>query len=179
MGTSPSSYIQVPPPPPERKLFSRARAASFAQLQWMGWYLSEPVLLLFAAGGGNHLISHAGASFQFLLIHIFVFNSTDWASSQQLQMWFSEHFSRQNLLCSLSRLLFLLRWNKYGAKKCLKNHIPFDFWDDWTLANQGAGKKNRKTFEGASTEPTVYIVIFIRPFHRLHVVHLQIFFIPF
>ena len=36
-------------------------------------------------------------------------------------------FSRQNLLCSLSRLLFLLPWNKYGAKKCLKNHIPFDF----------------------------------------------------
>ena len=36
-------------------------------------------------------------------------------------------FSRQNLLRSLSRLLFLLRWNKHGAEKCLKNHIPFDF----------------------------------------------------
>ena len=36
-------------------------------------------------------------------------------------------FSRQNLLRRLSRLLFLLRWNKYGARKCLKNHIPFDF----------------------------------------------------
>ena len=36
-------------------------------------------------------------------------------------------FSRQNLLRSLSSLLFLLRWNKNGAKKCLKNHIPFDF----------------------------------------------------
>ena len=53
-------------------------------------------------------------------------------------------FSRQNLLCSLSRLLFLLRWNKYGAKKCLKNHIPFDFWDDLTLANQGARKAIEK-----------------------------------
>ena len=30
----------------------------------------------------------------------------DRESSQQLQMWFSEHFSRQNLLHSLSRLLF-------------------------------------------------------------------------
>ena len=35
-------------------------------------------------------------------------------------------FSRQNLLRSLSRLLFLLRWNKYGEKKCLKNHIRFE-----------------------------------------------------
>ena len=58
-------------------------------------------------------------------------------------MWFSEHFSRQNLLCSLSHLLFLLRWNKHGAKKCLKNLIPFDFRDDSNLANQGA----RKTIE--------------------------------
>ena len=52
--------------------------------------------------------------------------------------------SPQNLLRSLSRLFFLLRWNKYGAKKCLKNHIPFDFWDDSTLANQGAGKTIEK-----------------------------------
>ena len=34
--------------------------------------------------------------------------------------------SRQNLLRSLLRLLFLLRSNKNGAKKCLENHIPFD-----------------------------------------------------
>ena len=53
-------------------------------------------------------------------------------------------FSRQNLLRSLSSLLFLLRWNKNGAKKCLKNHIHFDFWDDSTLANQGAGKTIEK-----------------------------------
>ena len=59
-------------------------------------------------------------------------------------MWFSEHFSRQNLLGSLSSLLFLLRWNKNGAKKCLENHIPFDFWDDSILANQGAGKTIEK-----------------------------------
>ena len=59
-------------------------------------------------------------------------------------VWFSEHFSCQNLLRSLSRLLFLLRWNKYGAKKCLKNHIPFDFWDDSTSANQEAGKTIEK-----------------------------------
>ena len=53
-------------------------------------------------------------------------------------------FSRQNLLCSLSSLLFLLRWNKNGAEKCLKNHIPFDFWDDSTSANQRAGKTIKK-----------------------------------
>ena len=33
---------------------------------------------------------------------------------------------------------------KYGAKKCLKNHIPFEFWDDSTSANQGAGKAIEK-----------------------------------
>ena len=69
------------------------------------------------------------------------------ASSQQLQIWFSERFSRQNLLHSLSRLLFLLRWDKYGAKKCLKSRIPFDFWDDSTSANQGAGKTIEKPFK--------------------------------
>ena len=50
----------------------------------------------------------------------YVVGSTDQASSQQLQVWFLNSFSRQNLLRSLSRLLFLLQWNKYGAKKCLK-----------------------------------------------------------
>ena len=61
--------------------------------------------------------------------------------------------SRQNLLRSLSRQLFLLRWNKYGAKKCLKNHIPFNFWDDSTLANQGTGKTTeslRRSFHGTN-----------------------------
>ena len=43
---------------------------------------------------------------------------------------FMNIFSRQNLLRSLSRPLFLLRWNKYGAKRCLKKHITFDFGDD-------------------------------------------------
>ena len=59
------------------------------------------------------------------------------------KMWFSEHFSRQSLLRSLSRLLFLVQWNKYGAKKCKKNHIPFDFWDDSILANQEAGNQKK------------------------------------
>ena len=86
--------------------------------------------------------------------------STDRASSQQLQMWFSEHFSRQNLLRSLSRLLFLPRWNKYGAKKCMKNHIPFDFWDDSTLANQKAGKTIEKPLkELPSNQQIAYLVI--------------------
>ena len=45
--------------------------------------------------------------------------STDWVPFQQLQMWFSEHFSRQNLL-GLLRLLFLLLWNIYGTKNVWK-----------------------------------------------------------
>ena len=76
----------------------------------------------------------------------------DRQSSQQLLNVVSWTFFSRKTCCivSLSRLLFLLRWNKYGAKKCLTKLNPFEFWDDSTLANQGAGK----AFEGASMEPT-------------------------
>ena len=70
--------------------------------------------------------------------------STDQESSQQVQTWFSEHFSRQNLLRSFSLVLFLVQRYKYGAKKCPKNHVRFDFWDASTLANQKTGKKQKK-----------------------------------
>ena len=53
-------------------------------------------------------------------------------------------FSRQNVLCSLSLILFLLQPYKYGAKKCPKNHIRFDFWDDSSLVNQKTGKTTEK-----------------------------------
>ena len=56
-------------------------------------------------------------------------------------------FSRQNLLRCLSRLLFLLRWNNYGAKKMSENHISFEFREDSTLANQGAGKTTEKSLK--------------------------------
>ena len=52
-------------------------------------------------------------------------------------------FARQNLLCCLSRLLFLLRWNKYGAKKILKTTFHWTF-EMMTLSNQGAGKTIEK-----------------------------------
>ena len=63
-------------------------------------------------------------------------------------------FSRQNLLRSLSRLLFLLRWNKYGAKKCLKNtfYSTFEMIQLWSIREQ---ENNRKAFEGASMEPII------------------------
>ena len=53
--------------------------------------------------------------------------STDQESSQQLRTWFSEHFSRQNLLRSLSLVLFLLQCYKYGAKKCPKTTFDSTF----------------------------------------------------
>ena len=70
-----------------------------------------------------------------------IVGSTDQAPLSSFKCGFLNIFSRQNMLRNLSRLLDLLRWNKYGAKKCLKNHIPFDFWDNSTLANQGAEKQ--------------------------------------
>ena len=60
----------------------------------------------------------------------------DQESSQQLRTWLSEHFSRQNLLRSLSLVLFLLQRYKYGVKKCPENHVRFDF-------NQSENKKKQ------------------------------------
>ena len=76
-------------------------------------------------------------------------------------------FSRQNLLRCLSRLLFLLRWNKYGAKKCLKNHIPFDFWNDSTSANQGAGKTLEKPLKELSWNQQL-VIIYQRLYQPMH-----------
>ena len=56
------------------------------------------------------------------------------------ELGFLNIFSRQNLLHSLALVLFLLQRYKYGAKKCPKNQVRFDFWDDSTLANQKTGK---------------------------------------
>ena len=52
--------------------------------------------------------------------------------------------SLQNVLLSLSVVLFLLQRYKYGTKKCPRNHFRFDFWNDSTLANQ---KTEKKTIE--------------------------------
>ena len=103
---------------------------------------------------------HGKAWFIILLNRILLVSRTEYSPSQSFftrrrrvrtehhlssfKCGFLNIFSRQNLLRSLSRLLFLLRWNKYGTKKCLKNYFPFDFWDDSTLANQGAGKTIEK-----------------------------------
>ena len=56
-----------------------------------------------------------------------VVGSTDRASSQQLQIWFSEHFFAPELAALFVTPIVSLRWNNYGTKKCLKNHIPFNF----------------------------------------------------
>ena len=56
-----------------------------------------------------------------------IVGTMDRESSQQLQIGFSEHFSCQNLLRRLSRLLFVLQWNKYGAEKCLKTTFRSTF----------------------------------------------------
>ena len=68
----------------------------------------------------------------------------DQESSQQLKMWFSEHFFAPKLAGLFVTPIVSATSNKFGAKKCLKDHIPFDFRDDSTLANQGAGKTIEK-----------------------------------
>ena len=81
-------------------------------------------------------------------------DSTDRASSQQLEKCgFLNIISRQNLLRSLSPLLFLLRWNKYGAKNVWT--ITFHSTLRWfNFSQSGSKKNNRKAFEGTSMKPT-------------------------
>ena len=59
-------------------------------------------------------------------------------------------FSRQNLLRSLSRLLFLVRWNKFGAKKMSEkpHYIRLLRWFNFS---QSLNRENdRKAFDGVS-----------------------------
>ena len=69
------------------------------------------------------------------------------------ELGFLNNFSRQNLLRNLSLALFLLQRCKYGAKKCPKNHVRVDFSESENR------KDNRKNFEGASVEPTIYLLL--------------------
>ena len=101
------------------------------------WNLSRTIWRIEVGDGPFFCIFHA-LSFELNLF----FNRREvpfkWPLQLLLVPWTENHlssfkcgflniFSRQNLLRSLSNLLFLLRWNKNGVKKCLKNHIPFDF----------------------------------------------------
>ena len=60
-------------------------------------------------------------------IILIIVGSTDQESFQKLQFGFLNIFPRQNVLCSLSLILFLLQRYRYGAKKCLKYNVRLDF----------------------------------------------------
>ena len=64
-------------------------------------------------------------------------------SSQQLGMWFSEHFFASKLAGMFVTTIVSATVEQIWREKMSENHIPFDFRDDSTLANQGA----RKTIE--------------------------------
>ena len=66
------------------------------------------------------------------------------------KLGFQNIFSRYNLSRSLSLLLFLLWRNGQDAKKCPKNHIRFDFWDEWILPNQGTWRTIERSLKGLS-----------------------------
>ena len=59
------------------------------------------------------------------LISLFV-GSMDQESSQQLQMWFSEHFSRQNNAGLFVTPMVSATVEQIWREKSLNNHIPFD-----------------------------------------------------
>ena len=58
------------------------------------------------------------------------------------------NISRANICCILCHAYcFYYTVEQIWHKKCLKSHIPFNFLDDSTLANQGAGKTIEKPLE--------------------------------
>ena len=67
-------------------------------------------------------------------------------------------FPRQNLLRSLSCLLFLLRWKNLARKMSEKpRSIRLLRW--FNFRQSGSRKNNRKAFEGASIEPTMFKIV--------------------
>ena len=59
-------------------------------------------------------------------------------------MWFSEHFFAPKLAGLIVTPIVSATVEQKWREKCLKNHIPVDFWDDSTLANKEAGKAIEK-----------------------------------
>ena len=56
-------------------------------------------------------------------------------------MWFSEHFFAPKLAAWFVAPIVSATVEQIWREKMSENHIPFDFCDDSTLANQGAGKQ--------------------------------------
>ena len=131
MGISPSCYVRVRPPPPPPPPPPTLNCCYPSKLQgvWLkfckalvtslGYKVCSALLPKFVPIESSVFILGKLSSSNLL-----VPRTEDHLSS--FKCGFLNIFSSQNLLRSLSRLLFLLRSNKNGAKKCLKNHIPFD-----------------------------------------------------
>ena len=91
----------------------------------------------------------------FLLMHDLLVSRTEHHLSS-FKYCFVNIFSRQNLLRSLSRLLFLLRWNPgveqiWREKMSEKPHSIRHLW--WfNFSQSGSRRNNRRTFEGGSME---------------------------
>ena len=86
------------------------------------------------------------------------YSSDDKLISNLLVPWTENHlssfkcsflniFSRQNMLRSLSRRLFLLRWNKYGAKKTSEKPHSIRLLRWFNFSQSGSRKSNRKTLK--------------------------------
>ena len=79
----------------------------------------------------------------------------DQESSQQLQMWFSEHFFAPKLaVLFVTPIVFATVEQIWREKMSEKPHsIRLLRW--FNFSQSGNRKNNRKTFEGASVEPTI------------------------
>ena len=87
-----------------------------------------------------------------------IVGSTDQESSQQLRTWFSEHFFAPKLVAwfvtRIVSVTALQIWREKMSKK--PRSIRLLLWFDFSQSEYR--KNNRKTFEGASVEPTAYTV---------------------
>ena len=77
------------------------------------------------------------------------------------------------MLRSLSLVLFLLQRYKYGAKKCPKNRVRFDFWDNSTLADQKTGKTIEKPLKELPWNQQTSMIRQRNPFHNFPVITIK------
>ena len=81
----------------------------------------------------------------------------DQESSQQLQMWFSEHFFAPKLaeliVTPIVSATVEQKWREKMSEKPHSSRLLRSF----NFSQSGSRRNNRKTFEGASVEPTTLL----------------------
>ena len=86
--------------------------------------------------------------------------STDRASSQQLQLWFSEHFFAPKLAALFVTPIVSATVEQIWREKMSEKPHSIQLLTRFNFSQSRSRKNNRKAFEGASMEPTRFLSIY-------------------